>query len=1075
LLKWVLAEYSKSGSIFNIPSQLFYRPTQSTVFSSEIFGSHLTSPVGPAAGPHTQLAQNIISSWLTGSRFIELKTVQIMDELDIPRPCIDMTDEGYNVEWSQELKLRQSGLEYVHAWIMIHILRRILHMENTPFGTVFNMSIGYNLEGITSEPMLNFINLMKNASDEIDRIREYLKAEYPAFADIEIPTEISNNVTLSTMHGCPPDEIQRIGEYLLNEQQLHTIIKMNPTLLGRDAVFDILHGALGFDYIDIPQKVFDADTDWETALKLIKSLENTANQKNLHFGVKLSNTLAMRNVLQRLPGEDIYMSGRALCPVTVNLFLKLQEAFDYRLKVSYSGGADATNISSIISAGALPVTVASDLLKPGGYCRTTQYLENLEQAMLDSNSGNLTEFQANARKHLPELAAKVLEDPWYKIDRRRNGLPKLSSALPVFDCITAPCTETCPAKQSPPAYIRRIAKNELDAAFRSILKQNPLPGMTGYICPNTCQFKCTRNLYDEPVAIRQLKRYVRDNVIFPPPINAISDTTVAIVGAGPAGLSAAAFLAETGIRVTIFEASSRAGGVPAIAPTFRIPEDIIKSDVTRIIDLGVEIKLNHPINDPPQTLLDQGFDAVFFSPGFKNDLMLDIPGADGPGVIGVMEFLAQVSKGETFSGFKKVLVLGGGNTAVDAARTASRLIGKPCPVVYRRTIQEMPAWQEEIKDLLEEGNSIIDLTTPVKINRRGKKILSLTCLKNKLGELDASGRPRPEAIPGSEHKIKADLIIIAFGQEPDFNSGENSGIVIGKKGEIVVNEETGETGCKNIFAGGDAVRGPSYIIQAAADGHRAALAIALELGMDATTELSGIRQLEPDWESINVARTHLIIAQQPKHLPVDKRAGFDLIEDSFTDKQAIEEAQRCMQCDVICDRCVDVCPNRANIPIQILPRSATVSRIKLDNNDCPVVAEFDFFMFRQERQVIHLDEFCNACGNCSVFCTHDGEPFITKPLFFLNRKNFENSTENSWYINEFEMIRRLDGRLYHLVPEDGGYNVHIGDLIVKMNHNFVIENISGSMSGMTELSMVPAAEMIVFMESLSDHPVSMGR
>jgi len=1037
LLKWILAEYSKSGSIFNIPSQLFFHPSENSPFETEMFGSKLLTPIGPAAGPHTQLAQNIICSWLTGSRFIELKTVQIMDELDIPRPCIDMTDEGYNVEWSQELKLRQSGSEYVHAWVIIHILRRLLEMENTQFGTIFNMSIGYNLEGIMSDPMQSFIGLMQNAGDKIERIREYIKSEYPVFSDVEIPHEISNNVTLSTMHGCPPDEIQRIGEYLIGEKNLHTVIKMNPTLLGRDNVYEILHNSLGFKYIDIPQKVFDADIGWETAVDLIKNLIHLAEEKNLHFGVKLSNTLAMRNVLERLPGEEVYMSGRALCPVTVNLFKKLQEEFDYTLKVSYSAGADAMNIADIISSGALPVTVASDLLKPGGYGRTNQYLEKLEQGMLDAGANTLEEYQSNAKSVLSKFAAKVLENPWYKKDRARYGLAKLDSELPVLDCITAPCMETCPAKQNPPAYIRRIASGELDAAFQSILKQNPLPGMTGYICPHTCQFKCTRNLYDEPVAIRNLKRYVRDNVLFSDAGSLNDDVKVAVIGAGPAGLSAAAFLAETGIHVTIFEASDKAGGVPALAPDFRIPENVIQKDVDRIVSMGVTIKLNHRIQDPPQQLLEEGFDAVFFSPGFAKDLMLSIPGIDGPDAYGVMDFLARVGKGENFSNFSNVLVIGGGNTAIDAARTAERVTGKPCTIVYRRTVDEMPSWEEELSGFLEENNKIIDLTSPVKINRVDNKIISLTCLKNSLGSPDSSGRPRPEKILNSEHDIKADLIIFAIGQQPDYTTETN--------------------------------------IQAVADGHRAAEAISRELGMDATTELAGHNSAEPAWQSILHARTHLLKAEKPDHLEPDKRKGFELIEHTFTRLQATDESKRCMQCDLVCDRCVDVCPNRANVPISIEPRTISLEKIKLSKTDDPVAAGFDYFEIKQNRQIIHLDELCNGCGNCSVFCTHTGDPYKTKPMFFLSRQSFDDSSEDAWFVNEFEMMRRYNNRTYHLLQTDEGYTVHIDDLVIKLNLAIGIKDISGTMVGSGYLSLIPVAEMVVFLESLNDHPVSMNR
>jgi putative selenate reductase len=232
LVTWILKELEGNGSIFGIHRSLFHTPTPDAPYATQMFGQALATPIGPAAGPHTQLTQNILSAWLTGGRFIELKTVQIMDELEIPRPCIDMEDEGYNVEWSQELKLDQSTREYIKAWVLIHVLRRLLGFDDTPFGTIFNMSVGYNLEGILREPMQRFMDRMEDASAEIQELQADLREHFPQFAGMEVPARLTNSVTLSTMHGCPPDEIEQIARYLLEERGLHTIVKLNPTLLG---------------------------------------------------------------------------------------------------------------------------------------------------------------------------------------------------------------------------------------------------------------------------------------------------------------------------------------------------------------------------------------------------------------------------------------------------------------------------------------------------------------------------------------------------------------------------------------------------------------------------------------------------------------------------------------------------------------------------------------------------------------------------------------------------------------------------------------------------------------------------
>ena len=232
LVGWVADELEAKASIFGIPRVLFFRPSIGDRFRTEVYGQALDSPIGVAAGPHSQLAQNIIVSWLCGARFIELKTVQTLDELEIPKPCIDMQDEGYNVEWSQELKVEESFQEYLHAWIVIHALHRHLGFPGESPGVIFNLSIGYDLEGICRPNMQWYLDRMENSGDDLGHCLEVVAPRFPEIAKIEIPQQISDNVTLSTMHGCPPDEIGAISEYLLGERGLHTSVKLNPTLSG---------------------------------------------------------------------------------------------------------------------------------------------------------------------------------------------------------------------------------------------------------------------------------------------------------------------------------------------------------------------------------------------------------------------------------------------------------------------------------------------------------------------------------------------------------------------------------------------------------------------------------------------------------------------------------------------------------------------------------------------------------------------------------------------------------------------------------------------------------------------------
>jgi len=1010
LLGSILQEYEHNESIFGIHRSLFFVPKKGSPYATEMFGSHLATPIGPAAGPHTQLARNIISAWLSGGRFMELKTVQIMDELTIPRPCIDVADEGYNVEWSQELKLEESVQEYINAWAVIHILRRVLGFENeVPFGTIFNMSVGYNLQGIKQPRMVKLMDAMIDASEEIAAIKQMLADKWPEFADIEIPTRLTNSVTLSTMHGCPPDEIEQIARYLIEERALHTIVKLNPTLLGKQEVLHILHNELGFADIEIPDAVFDKDLQYKRAVRLISDMKKTAANHNLFFGVKLSNTLAMANHRDVLPGDEMYMSGRTLYPITMSLFNKLMQEFDGDLKVSYSGGADALNVVDIISSGACPVTCASELLKPGGYSRLLQFVENIETAMEERRATSLDDLASDKLANLTHAVAAAHTDRRYKVEYHRFGLPKLISDLSMFDCITAPCSATCPVEQDVPDYAWLIAHGEYDRALSVILARNPLPGVMGYICTHVCQTKCTRNNYDESVAIRDLKRFAVENGHAS--IAPLAETTekVAVIGSGPSGLSAASFLALNGIDVTIFEAKDRVGGMPAIAPKFRLPQEVIDADVERIRNLGVKIETRHPIDTPPEGLLKQGFSAVYVGSGFQRDAELDIDGANGEGTFTALDMLERVRRGEKVDLGEKIVVIGGGNTAMDAARTAARVAGVPTTVIYRRTRAEMPADVDEIEDLLAEGNSIDELLSPVCMIRKDGKIVAIKCLRNKLGEPGPDGRRRPVTIEGSEIDIPADTMIIAIGQRPELTFLDGSGISVTDRGRIAAEEGTGDAGVACIYAGGDATRGPATIIQGASDGCRAAKAICLKLGV----EYKRLEVQHPslsEEEIIEVKRERARKGPQvrPSVLPLALRSGFDLVEKAFTEEEAHAEASRCLQCSTVCDKCVEVCPNRANYTYRITPFQATLPVLSCHGGTLQVVGE-ERLSLNQDRQILHVDDFCNNCGVCTTFCVHDGNPYLDKPRLFLDEGDFEQEEENAFKIDNNRIRSRYNG------------------------------------------------------------------
>jgi putative selenate reductase len=1073
-------ELEQNQSIFGIHRSLFYTPKKDGLCATRIFGHHLATPIGPGAGPHTQLTQNILAAWLSGGRFIELKTVQIMDDLEIPRPCIDMADEGYNVEWSQELRLEQSAREYVKAWVLIHVLRRLLDFEDeVPFGTVFNMSVGYDLDGIQSPVVTRFMDRMEDASEGIADFQAKLEDEFPQFSDLEIPAQMVNSVTLSTMHGCPPDEIEKIGCYLMQERGLHTFVKLNPTLLGQERVTHILQDQLGFTEIRIPDEVFEHDLQYDQAVDLISSLNEVAAECGLTFGVKLSNTLAMANHRDVLSGDQMYMSGRALYPITMNLFRKLIEELDGQsaagagegLNVSFSAGADSINVTSILSCGALPVTSVSDLLKPGGYSRLLQYLENLERDMREMGVANLEELSEDRLANLKWEAAQALGHERYKKSYHPYELPKVESELDHFDCVAAPCLSQCAVLQAVPEYAWLIAEGEYDRALEVILHRNPLPNVTGYVCDQLCRTRCTRSNYDAPVAIRALKRFAAENGYAAIETAEASGRTVAIVGGGPSGLAAAYFLALSGVKPVIYEARDRAGGMPAIAPDFRLPKAVVQEDIDRITGLGAEVRLSQPVTDPPEKLLEESFDAVYVASGAQMDARLGIDGEDGEGVYYALDLLERVSCAEDVSLGDEILVIGGGNTAMDAARTAQRLTSGSVTVVYRRTKEQMPADQEEIDAIFAEDIALEELASPTCFVLEEGQVRALACVRNELGEPGPDGRRRPVSVEGSEFRIEADTVIVAVGQRPDVSFLDGSALCLSRSERIEVDPRTGNADGW-IYAGGDAVRGPATIIRACADGQRVAEVICDRLGVPFRRPSVNLPTLsDKHIAEIKRIRARREAQRKPPMLPPGERDGFDVVEQTLPEARALEEARRCMQCSQLCDKCVEVCPNRANHTYLVSPVESVIPRLACEDGKLQVVGS-EVFRVGQSRQILHVDDLCNECGNCTTFCVHRGRPFADKPRLFLREEDFVREDDNAFHVQKgdrrWTIRRREGGAESRLTLGEGGrgmaFENHQLRLRVGPDPETASMTLKESFDG--EFSLKHAAEMVVILDGI---------
>ena len=433
LAEWILEEHRKSGQVFGI-QKAYVADQEKTI---EIFGRKLENPVGPAAGPHTQLAQNLVAAYFAGARFFELKTVQKMDGPDlsacIPKPCIVAEDEAYNCEWSTELYVPQAMEEYIKGWMLIHVIAKEFGL-GSPDGFQFNMSCGYNLEGIKDKKIDDFIEGLKDARDTevFKECRNWLLEHVDLFEhvtreDIEaIPAEICNSITLSTMHGCPPQEIENIVMYLLTEKHINTYVKCNPTLLGYEFVREAMDN-LGYDYMAFTDFHFKDDLQFEDAVPMLKRLMDAAAQEGLSFGVKLTNTFPVDTKRGELPGEEMYMSGKALFPLSITVAARLAEAFDGKLPMSFSGGADQKNIDQIIDCGIWPVTVATVLLKPGGYKWMTRIAEKAGECQ-PGKSGEVSV------EKVKKLAEEALKDPHYQSTPKKAG-KKMEGNAPLLDCL----------------------------------------------------------------------------------------------------------------------------------------------------------------------------------------------------------------------------------------------------------------------------------------------------------------------------------------------------------------------------------------------------------------------------------------------------------------------------------------------------------------------------------------------------------------------------------------------------------------------------------------------------------------
>ena len=960
LVDWVLQEKKKRGTVFG--QHHAYRADGT--HNRTMFGRTLETPIGPAAGPHTQMTQNIVVAYYAGSRFFELKTVQIMDGEElaacINRPCIKADDEGYNCEWSTELTVPQAMEEYIKAWFLLKVIAREFGLGDMN-GFQFNVSVGYDLAGIQSPKVDTFLNSMKHAEDTeiFKNCKAYLLEhadwfEHVTTEDIEqIPPEICNSVTLSTLHGCPPQEIERIAMYLLTEKGFHTFVKCNPTLLGYEFARKTMD-EMGYDYIQFGDFHFKDDLQYEDAVPMLTRLMNTAKERNLEFGVKITNTFPVDVKQNELPSEEMYMSGKSLYPLSISLAAKLAKEFDGRLRISYSGGADYYNIERIVDAGIWPVTVATTLLKPGGYQRLTQMAK-----LLDKENAPFEKVDAESAGKLAEEAVK---DPHHVKAMKPLPSRKMKKEVPLMDCFVAPCKEGCPIHQDITTYLQLVGEEKYEEAMEVITEKNPLPFITGTICAHNCMSKCTRNFYETPVHIREMKLKAAENgyeaLLEKLPVPAVTKAgKAAVIGGGPAGMAAAYFLRKGGMEVTLFEAKESLGGVVRhVIPPFRISEDAIEKDAEILRKMQVDIRCNTKV-ESLEELKKQGYTKIVLAVGAPVQGSLKLESGMPKNAL---EFLAEFKQtdGKVSLG-KHVVVIGGGNTAMDTARAAKRNAGvEHVYLIYRRTRRYMPADEEELVMALEDGVEFKELLSPVKLENG-----QLFCKVMQLSDYDVSGR-RGVTETGETVWVPADTVIAAVGEKVPTDWYQANGLAVSEKGRLYVDEKTLKTSDDNVYAAGDGLYGPATVVEAIRDGRKVAEAIAGEV----------------------LARDFDKLAEEEK---VYAKRGVLKEEQKET-----KEAGRCLGCSTICENCVEVCPNRANIAIQV-----------------PGM---------EKHQIIHVDYLCNECGNCKSFCPYSSAPYLDKFTLFETEADMENSKNQGFAVLDQETRRckvRFFGKTFIWEPE----------------------------------------------------------
>lgn len=916
LMALLLEEYSADGTIFGVGD--IYKAGRSRL---PIFGLRIENPVGPAAGPVTQTAQGIIAAYAAGARFFELKTV-FPEPVPAEKPSAAIGDRTYSSEHPSELSLGEAFGEYVKAWYAIKLLSTAFEL-GVPEGFIFNMSVGGSLADLKSDKMNSFIEGLKSAeyTPVWRECENWARAHMDELDGIDNTylSDISPNVCISATFvpraGLSAQEVEACAEYLIEEKRLHTFVRISPDILGYYTIRGILD-INGYDDVVISKDRIDSEASYEDIKPALSRLQFKADSHRLEFGVKVCDGLCVENA-DGLCVKDGKLTGRALFPIAFSLAEKIANDFGGGLRICFAGGADIYTAEKLFSAGIWPVTMVSDMIRPGGLARLKQVVEAVSKCDYTQFSGILT-------SDLPDIEKYAYSGGRYK-NKEAAALRKAKGPIPPVYCAKAQCRAVCPLGQDIPLIMRLLKNDRSMEALRVIFERNPMPFTVETLCPHPCADSCSRRFYEGALNINAENLRAAKNACFDlldeTEMKSRAGEPIAVVGCGPAGLATACFLARQGANVTIFDKEPRPGGsVVKYVPKFRIDDSDVEWDVTLIQALGIDMELGTEVASIKE-LREKGFEKVVLAIGAEKQSHLKFAfGKSLP----ALDFLEEYRKGDKEALEEKyignLIVIGGGHTAAAAARCAKKLSTVDrVSVVFDRTQKEMTASPSELAAMKKEGIFIMD-----SLSASGVRSGNLFCRKTEYGEPDEETGVRPLIITDEKEKIPADIVINAVGEECD---------------SPLLDEADG-----HVYLVGDALLGKTAdIADVIADAQRLAK---------------------------KLANAHF-----DKYMPDNETEDKSFMGGRgklCADCKACKEGERCLECDTICEFCAECCPNRANMAVALSDGSRQIVHIDEFCDECGICADccpYDGKPYREKFTLFLNEEDFKKSENDGFFVT----------------------------------------------------------------------------------------------------------